>query len=100
MLHVAAILISFFFCRYGISFKTIWGKAKLVTEEMIAPWLETTLPTILFQYLLQYIFNVDEFGLFYQCVPNKTCHFKNEKCKGGKHRKFCLTGMAVGNLNG
>ena len=39
MLHVAAILISFFFCRYGTLFKNISGEAKPVTEEMIVPRL-------------------------------------------------------------
>ena len=36
MLHVVAILISFF-CRYAISLKAITGEAKSFTEEMIAP---------------------------------------------------------------
>ena len=67
---------------------------------MIVPWLQTTLPTTLSQYPLQDTFNADEFGLFYQCMSNKTYHFKNEKCTGGKHSKICLTGMAVGNANG
>ena len=67
---------------------------------MIAPWLETTLPTILSRYSLQDIFNADEFGLFYQCLPNKSLHLKNEKCTGGKHSKVRLTGMAAGNVKG
>ena len=67
---------------------------------MIAPWLETTLPTILSRYPLQDIFNADEFGFFYQFVPNKTYHYKNEKCTEGKHSKVRLTGMATGNVNG
>ena len=33
-------------------------------------------------------------------VPNKTYHFKNEKCTGSKHSKVRLTGMAVANVNG
>ena len=37
--------------------------------------------------------------LFYQCVPNKTYHFKNEKYTGGKHSIFRLTGMAACNVN-
>ena len=37
--------------------------------------------------------------LFYQCVPNKTYHFKNEKCTGGKHSIVRLTGMAACNVN-
>ena len=64
MLHVVVVILNFvFFCRYDISFKTISGDAKSVTEEMMAPWLETTLPTILSRYPLENIFNGDEFGL-------------------------------------
>ena len=33
-------------------------------------------------------------------MPNKTYHFKNEKCTGGKHSKISLTGMAAGDVNG
>ena len=78
-------------------FKTISGEAKWVTEEMMAPWPETTLPTILSRYPLENILNGDEFGLFFQCLPNKTFHFKRGKCSGGKHSKIRLTGMAMGN---
>ena len=67
---------------------------------MTAPWLETTLPTILSRYALENIFNGDEFGLFFQCLPNKTFHFKKDKCSGGKHSKVRLTGMAAGNAKG
>ena len=42
---------------------SISGEAKAVTEQMIAPWSETTLPTILSRYSLKDIFNADEFGL-------------------------------------
>ena len=59
--------------RYGVSFKNISGESKSVTEEMTAPWTETALPTILSRYTLENIFNPDEFGLFYQCLPNKNC---------------------------
>ena len=93
MLHVVVVILNFvFFCRYDISFKTISGEAKSVTEEMTAPWLETTLSTILSRYPLENIFSGDEFGLFFQCLPNKTFHFKKDKCSGGKHSKVHLTG--------
>ena len=81
MLHVVVILNFVLFCRYDISFKTISGEVKSVTEEMTAPWLETILPTILSRYPLENIFNGDEFGLFFQCLPNKTFHFKKDKCR-------------------
>ena len=67
---------------------------------MVAPWNETTLPTLLSKYDLKDIFNADEFGLFYQCLPNKTYHFKGQKCSGGKNSKVRLTGMAAGNAIG
>lgn len=67
---------------------------------MTAPWVETTLPTLLSRYDLKDIYNADEFGLFYQCLPGKTYHFTNEKCVGGKNSKVRLTGMAAGNAFG
>ena len=86
--------------RYGVSFKNIAGESRSVTEEMTAPWSETTLPTILSRYPLENIFNADEFGLFFQCLPNKSLHMKGEKCSGGKHSKVRLTGLAAGNAFG
>ena len=59
---------------------------------MTAPWTQTN--------SLEKIFNADEFGLFYQCLPNKTLHLKGEKCSGGKHSKVRLTGLAAGNAYG
>ena len=67
---------------------------------MTAPWTETTLQTILQNYDKDDIYNADEFGLFYQALPKKTLHFKNEKCTGGKHSKIRLTGMAAANMAG
>ena len=59
---------------------------------MVAPWNETTLPTLLSKYDLKYIFNADEFGLFYQCLPNKIYHLKGQTYSGGKNSKVRLTG--------
>ena len=67
---------------------------------MTAPWFETRLPTILSNYSLADIYNADEFGLFYQALPSKTMHFKDEKCVGGKFSKQRLTGLAAGNALG
>ena len=67
---------------------------------MVPPWNETTLPTLLSKHDLKDIFNANEFGLFYQCLPNKTHHFKGQKCSGGKNSKIRLTGMIAGNAIG
>ena len=71
-----------------------------VTEEMTVPWNETTLPTLLSNYKLENVFNADEFGLFYQCLPTKTYQLSREKCSGGKNSKVRLTGMAAANATG
>ena len=65
---------------------------------MTAPWTETTLPTIFSRYPSENIFNADEFGLFYQCLPNKILHSKEEKCSDRKHSIVPLTGLAAGNI--
>ena len=67
---------------------------------MIAPWEQTTLPTILSKYDLNQIYNADEFGLFYRAQPNKSLHLKNENCVGGKHSKLGLTVLTAANAVG
>ena len=67
---------------------------------MAVPCNETTLPTLLSKYDLKDIFNAVKFGLFCQCSPNKTCHFKSQKCSEGKNSKVRLNGMAARNAIG
>ena len=67
---------------------------------MTASWFETRLPTILSSYKLPDIYNTDEFGLFFQALPSKSLHLKDEKCIGGKFSKVRLTGLAAANANG
>ena len=46
------------------------------------------MPAILSSYNLADIYNADEFGLFYQALPEKSLHLKSEKCVGGNHSKI------------
>ena len=65
----------------------ILREGKDVTEEMAAHWKETTLQT----YEACDIYNADEFGLFYQLLPQKTLNLKKkkkEKCAGSKYSKI------------
>ena len=70
-------------------------------ENAVTPvsWSETNLTTILSKYKLRDIYNADEFGLFYQVLPNKFLNHKVERCSGG-HSKAKLTGLAAGNATG
>ena len=52
--------------RFNVSFKTVSSESNACTDEMIAPWEQNTLPTILSKYDLNQIYNADEFGLFYR----------------------------------
>ena len=83
--------------RYMFSVHTVSGESEDVTPEMVAAWSETTLPTILSQYKLGDIFNADEFSLFFQHLPSRTLSKTGAQCKGGKHSKLRLTGMADAN---
>ena len=48
-------------------------------------------------YSLENIYNADEFGLLYQCLPDKSYQLKTEKCSGGKHSKIRITGLEAAN---
>ena len=59
-----------------------------------------SLPTLLSSYELKDIYNADEFGLFYEYLPNKTYQPKSEKCSGGKSSKIRIIGLARANAVG
>ena len=83
-----------------ITFKTVSGKSKSVTSEMFDGWWETSLPTLSSNYEVKDIYNADEFGLFYECLPNKTYQIKSENSYDGKLSKIRITGLAVANTVG
>ena len=63
--------------RNHITFKTVSWETKSVTSEMVDAWWEIFLPTLLSNYELSDIYNVDKFGLFCECLPNKTYQLKS-----------------------
>ena len=67
---------------------------------MVAGWNETTLPTLLSNYGFENIYNGYEFGLCYQCLPDKSYQLKTEECSGGKHSKIRITRLAAANAVG
>ena len=80
--------------------RTVSGDSKPVTPEMVDGWWEMSLLILLSNKELKRICNTDEFGLFYDCLPNKTYQRKSEKCSGGKLSKIPITGLAVANTIG
>ena len=90
----------YFLFRNNVSFQTVSGENKAVTPEMVAEWNEATLPTLLSTYGSENIYNADKFGLFYQCLSNKSYQLKTEKCSGNKHSKIRITGFTAANVVG
>lgn len=58
------------------------------------------IPDIITKYDLRDIYNLDETGLFYRVLPNKTKAFKEETCNGGKVSKERLTVLRCCNIDG
>ena len=67
---------------------------------MTVLWTETKLPTSCSKYKLNDIFNADEFGLFYQCLPKKTNYLLGDKYSKYKNSKVSHTEMAIASVTG
>ena len=98
--HLTIDWISRFKSRHAISYKRQVGEAGDVTNEMKDEWLTTTLPALRRRYNDEDIFNLDELGLFWRLLPDKTLCLKNEKCVGGKRSKDRITVLAGTNATG
>lgn len=85
--------------RYNISFKQISGEAASVNEVDVCQFREK-LPHLLHGYKPQNIYNLDETGLFFRALPNKTLALKSETCHGGKLSKERLTVLFCVNMAG
>lgn len=64
--------------RNGISVKKISGEASSVNLEEVKEWQDNELPAILSKYEDEDIWNLDETGLYYEALPNKTLEFKSK----------------------
>jgi len=87
--------------RRGLCFKAVSVEAALVTPKMLKDWKENILPDILRRYSSTNIYNVDESGLPYQCLSNKTFTLQAEKASRGiKESKQRLTMHTGANMSG
>lgn len=81
------------FCkRNGITWQAISGEAQAADAESAHTWRNGHFQEVIESYSEDDIFNADKMACFYQLLPNRTLHFKEENCKGGKKSKltsFC-----------
>ncbi|GFW32801.1 tigger transposable element-derived protein 4 [Trichonephila clavipes] len=85
--------------RYGIVFKKISGESSSVDINVCSKW-QNSLSDLIKECEPRKIFNTDETGYFFKCLPEKTFTFKKEKCHGGKHSKERLTILLTVNMDG
>ena len=86
--------------RYNISFRVISGESNSAPQEAAKSWAGGKLQSVLADFNPNDIFNADETGLYFQCLPNKTLSFKGESCSGGKQSKKRFTVLVAANMTG
>ena len=86
--------------RHGITFKTVQGEAGAVDSQSLLEWQQQVLQPLLRQFSADDVFNLDETGLFWQLLPNKTMTFRGQRCTGGKKSKQRITLLVGANMSG
>ncbi|KAL4103217.1 hypothetical protein QTP88_010050 [Uroleucon formosanum] len=85
--------------RNNVVFRKICGENASVDQSICSDWLVKYLP-IINQYSPDDVYNVDETGLFYKCLPSQTFVLKGENCAGGKNSKERVTILLGSNMTG
>lgn len=86
--------------RHSIVFKTVQGEEGAVNVGELNNWQTSVLRDELMKYEPKDVFNLDETGLFWKLLPNKTMAFKGERCTAGKKSKERLTAVVGANMDG
>ena len=76
------------------------GESGSVNQEQTNNYVSNVLPTLLARYSAEDIYNVDEVGLFYKLLPDRTYTMKEEDSHGGKNSKERITLLLGSNLTG
>ena len=86
--------------RKEVAFKKLHGEAASVDELSLDNRQKTRLPILLKDFEEEQIFNANETGLFYKCLPDSTHVLKNETCAGGKLLKERLSVLVAASMSG
>lgn len=86
--------------RHNISCGKVTGEANSVDYLQVNNWLDDVWNKVKNDYKENDVFNIDETGVFYNLMPDKTLKFKGEKCIGGKLSKERVTVLIGANMTG
>lgn len=75
---------------YNLSTRRISGEARDVDLGVVDTWMER-IPRLIENYDATEIWNIDETGLFFRALPDRTLALKGSDCRGGKLAKERLT---------
>ena len=85
--------------RYNIKQKAITGESQ-DADKQSAEEFRGRYQDIVREYSDADIFNADELGLLYRCLPDKSLAFVQDQCKGGKASKDRLTVLLCASVSG
>ncbi|KAL4091479.1 hypothetical protein QTP88_026166 [Uroleucon formosanum] len=85
--------------RYNISCHVLSGEANKVADEDVNKWLQEFVK-VRQSYSENDIFNIDETGVFYNLLPDRSLDFKGVKSHGGAKSKQRLTVVLCCNSTG
>jgi hypothetical protein len=68
----------------SLVYRKVCGEANSVNPEEVVAWKDTTLLHHMAKYSPKDIFNADEFGLFYNMLPEKNIHIQRSKLQRHK----------------
>lgn len=86
--------------RYDLAFKKMCGESGAVDSTLVANYRGGKLVELLRRYSADDTFNLDETGLFYKLLPEKTLARSGEPCHGGKLSKERVTVVVGCNASG
>ncbi|XP_064463461.1 tigger transposable element-derived protein 4-like [Ornithodoros turicata] len=86
--------------RHGLVFKAVSGEEAAGDPSVVTNWQAMRLQTVLREYAPCDVYNADELGLFFKCLPSQTLCRRGERCTGGKLSKERVTVMVCSNMDG
>lgn len=85
--------------RHGLVYKKLAGESAAVDGSAVEEWGKN-LPELVEGYEPKDVYNADETGLFFNCLPDRTLALKGESCHGGKSAKDRITVLLCCNSDG
>lgn len=85
--------------RHSIKFHKICSESAGVDQVISSEWKQKLMENIS-SYHPKNVFNADETGLFYKCVPDRALSLKLDKCHGGENSEERVTLLLCTNMDG